>query len=199
MKRTPPPRRFQAAKTKRFQTQRSHRSALALGIALLLIQAITFQTLAIPVHGTPRGSSPTVREGFHGSARHIDSASLPDPRPLPPTQKLKPNAVQAAVIVATNRDSFPDHSNGGKAVQGDVINYSVAVTNTGDANATSVVFNDTVDPNTSTLVGGSPQILFTVTGDTYSDIGNVGIYTASITPSSGQFVTDHYAGANGAT
>ena len=42
----------------------------------------------------------------------------------------QPLAPPAVAITATNRDSFPDHANGGKAIQGDQINYSVAITNT---------------------------------------------------------------------
>ena len=100
-------------------------------------------------------------------------------------------APPAVAITATNRDSFPDHANGGKAIQGDTINYSVAITNTGDTSATGVNFNDTVDVNTSTLVGGSPTILFTMTGDTYSALGNVRIDTSTIAPGSGQTVLEN--------
>src|SRR3989449_7169099 len=154
-----------------FKQSFSHTSSIrAVVEALSLIAAIVSQSLALPTRGaafaTLSGKEIAVTPPIETQPK------LPAPKvfppPIPVTQR--PNAPQAAVIVATNRDSFPDHTNGGKAIQGDVINYSVAITNTGDANATSVVFNDTVDVNTSTLVGGSPQILFTLTGDTYSAI-----------------------------
>src|SRR2546422_3805544 len=138
--------------------------------AMFLVAAILFQSFPAPTRGAVLAKTNPEKKIASDPTSKRQNLPAPKvfPQPAPVTQK--PSAPQAAVIVATNRDSFPDHTNGGKAVQGDVINYSVAITNTGDANATSVVFNDTVDVNTSTLVGGSPQILFTLTGDTYSAI-----------------------------
>src|SRR3712207_9568184 len=52
-------------------------------------------------------------------------------------------------IVATKVDSWDDSlTPDGKAEPGQTITYTVTITNTGDADATGVVFNDTVDPNT---------------------------------------------------
>jgi len=159
-----------------------------------------FQSLAMPGRNVvfakaadPEKKAPSAPRGDQSSAPQKRSTATAQPQRTP-----VPNSPQAPVIVATLRDTFPDHTNGGKAIQGDVINYSVAVTNTGDANATSVVFNDTVDVNTSTLVPLSPQILFTMTGDTYSAIGNVRIDTSTIAPGSGKTVLENDT-PNGAT
>src|SRR5262249_43005178 len=122
-------------------------------------------------------------------AQPLRSAEKALPSPVP-------NALEAIVITATNRDSFPNHGDG-KAHQSDAIDYAVAITNTGDTGATNVVFNDTVDVNTSTLVAGSPAVLFTLTGDTYSAIGNVRLNTSTIS-GTGQHVTDNDT-LNGAT
>jgi uncharacterized repeat protein (TIGR01451 family) len=58
------------------------------------------------------------------------------------------------VITATKVDSFADLNMDGKAEPGATITYTVTITNTGTTDATDVVFNDTVDPNT-TFVPGS--------------------------------------------
>src|SRR5215204_645814 len=77
----------------------------------------------------------------------------------------------APIITATKSDAFPSHPSG-KAEAGDTITYTVQINNSG-TDATGVVFNDTVDANT-TLVPG-----FTTTpvaiDDSYSAVGNVQI------------------------
>src|SRR5258706_4881707 len=160
--------------------------------ALFLVTAIMFQSLALPGRGVvfakaaePESKKAPGTAGASTSSPHERSTATVQPQRTP-----VPNIPQAAAITATNRDSFPNHGDG-KAHQGDTITYSVAVTNTGDANATSVNYADTVDQNTSTLVGGSPTIQFTVAGDTYSAIGNVKIDTSTIAPGSGQTVLEN--------
>jgi uncharacterized repeat protein (TIGR01451 family) len=48
---------------------------------------------------------------------------------------------------------FVDHDGDGRADPGDVVKYTVAITNGGDANAEAIVFTDTPDPNSSLVVG----------------------------------------------
>jgi hypothetical protein len=55
-----------------------------------------------------------------------------------PSRTPVPNAPEAVAITATNRDAFPNHGDG-KAHEGDTITYTVAITNSGDANATGVI------------------------------------------------------------
>src|SRR5882724_11795761 len=166
-------------------------SQRAPGQALFLITAIKFQSLAVPGKETVFAKTTAPEKEIATTSKPVQQkrstpTAMPQRTPVPPA----PNTPQAAAITATNRDSFPNHGDG-KAHAGDTITYSVAVTNTGDANATSVNYADTVDVNTSTLVGGSPTIQFTLAGDTYAAIGNVKIDTATISPGSGQTVLEN--------
>jgi len=64
----------------------------------------------------------------------------PQKRSAPPALPQRtpvPNTPQAVGITVTNKDSFPDHTNGSKAIAGDTITYSVAITNTTAANITA--------------------------------------------------------------
>jgi hypothetical protein len=61
-----------------------------------------------------------------------------------------------------------------KVAPGGTINYTVVISNTGDAAATGVTFADTIDTHT-TLVGGSITVTPIAATDTYSSIGNVGL------------------------
>ena len=85
---------------------------------------------------------------------------------------LAPLPLAAPNIVATKVDSYP--SAPGPANPGEVITYDVTISNTGTADATGVVFNDTIDPNT-TLVPGSVNTQPITTDDTYNVLGNVRI------------------------
>lgn len=58
------------------------------------------------------------------------------------------------ILTATKVDSFDDPDMNGKADPGETITYTITITNIGSTDATGVVFNDTVDPNT-TIVPGS--------------------------------------------
>ncbi|HEU4633864.1 MAG TPA: DUF11 domain-containing protein, partial [Flavisolibacter sp.] len=60
------------------------------------------------------------------------------------------------------------------AVAGDVLNYSVTITNNGLADETNLSFTDNVDPNT-TIVSGSLKTSPVAFDDSYSAIGNVGL------------------------
>jgi uncharacterized repeat protein (TIGR01451 family) len=79
----------------------------------------------------------------------------------------------APALTATKVDSFADPDGDGKAEPGQTITYTVTVTNNG-ADAANVVFNDTVDPNT-TLVPGSVQTQPVAANDSYNVLGNVRI------------------------
>ncbi|MBV9923746.1 MAG: DUF5011 domain-containing protein [Acidobacteria bacterium] len=87
---------------------------------------------------------------------------------------VNPSALVAPSITATKSDSFPDPDNDGNAAPGATITYTVQITNNGGSDATGVVFNDTIDANT-TLVPGSITTTPVAIDDTYSAIGNVQI------------------------
>lgn len=84
------------------------------------------------------------------------------------------NAPSAVNIVATKVDSFTDADGDNKAEPGQVITYDVTITNNGDTDATAVVFNDTVDTNT-TLVPNSVNTQPIAVADAFNVLGNVRI------------------------
>lgn len=76
---------------------------------------------------------------------------------------LTATEAHATLITATKADALVVDNNGnGVANPGDTIHYSFTIQNIGTVDATSVVFTDTIDLNT-TLVPGSPSISATVT------------------------------------
>ena len=84
------------------------------------------------------------------------------------------NAPSAVNIVATKVDTFTDADGDNKAEPGQTITYDVTITNNGDTDATAVVFNDTVDTNT-TLVPGSVNTQPIAVADAFNVLGNVRI------------------------
>jgi hypothetical protein len=101
------------------------------------------------------------------------SAALPAPAPLP---------FFAPGITATKVDSWDDTATpDGKAEPGQVVTYTVTITNNGPDPAQGVQFSDAGDPNTS-LVPGSVQTQPVATADTASAFGNVKISTTNGAP-----------------
>lgn len=84
-----------------------------------------------------------------------------------------PGLAFAPAISATKSDAFPDPDNDGRAAPGDTITYTVQIDNAG-TDANGVVFNDTVDANT-TFVPGSVTTTPLARDDSYAAVGNVGI------------------------
>lgn len=82
------------------------------------------------------------------------------------TENLEDRVLLAAVIGAKLDDQV-----GGTVQAGDGITYLVTLSNTGDANATSVVLSNPLDPNSS-FVAGSTKIGVAAFADTYFVIGN---------------------------
>ena len=79
-----------------------------------------------------------------------------------------PFAPATTVVTATKTDSWDDSATpDGKAEPGETITYDVNISNTGASDATGVVFNDTIDPNT-TLVGGSLRVSPLAFADSYN-------------------------------
>jgi hypothetical protein len=95
-----------------------------------------------------------------------------------------PSAVN---IVATKDDSFPVHPSG-KAEPGDIINYTVNITNTGTTDATGVTFNDTVDGNT-TFVGNSAHAQPQARNESFTAVGNTLLEAGLASPSGNPAVT----------
>ncbi|MDX6694929.1 MAG: hypothetical protein QOF02_2532 [Blastocatellia bacterium] len=95
-----------------------------------------------------------------------------------------PSAVN---IVATKDDSFPVHPSG-KAEPGDIINYTVNITNSGTTDATGVTFNDTVDTNT-TFVGNSAHAQPQARNEAFTTVGNTLLEAGLASPSGAPAVT----------
>ncbi len=92
------------------------------------------------------------------------------------------------VIVAVKVDTLTvDVDADNFADPGDTIRYTNWVTNTGSTDAGAVVFNDTIDSNT-TLAAGSLRTTPIARHDQYASLGNVGI---SVPPASGVLLNDN--------
>jgi hypothetical protein len=79
------------------------------------------------------------------------------------------------LITATKTDALVvDNNNDNVANPGDTLRYTVVISNTGSTDATGVMFNDTVDNNT-TLVPGSVTVTPVAIDDSYTANGNVRI------------------------
>lgn len=88
---------------------------------------------------------------------------------------FSPPALSAPLVSATKNDSLQvDNDSDTDADPGDTIRYTVTISNSGDMTATSSNLNDTVDANTS-LVVGSVKSTPIARNDSYGSIGNVGI------------------------
>jgi uncharacterized repeat protein (TIGR01451 family) len=88
------------------------------------------------------------------------------------------SAPTAAVLTATKTDNRAPGTDPALANPGDTINYTVVISNTGNANATTVSFADTVDPNT-TFVAGSVHASPIAFDDTYDWVGNTQLDTSA--------------------
>ncbi|NTU62360.1 MAG: cadherin-like domain-containing protein, partial [Chloroflexi bacterium] len=89
-----------------------------------------------------------------------------------------PQAPNAVNIVATKRDAVVNDVDGdGRADPGDTLRYTVVITNSGDTDATSVVFNDTIDDNT--VLSGTIKSTPLARNDAYTAVGNMRIALAA--------------------
>ncbi len=101
-----------------------------------------------------------------------------------------PAAIAASDITATKTDTIVGDSLGdGKAQAGDIINYSITVTNNSATDtATGVVLNDTVDTNT-TIVADSIHAQPQARNDAYTAVGNTLLEAGLAAPSGDPAVT----------
>ena len=145
-----------------FVRRRSLRAYAAAFISYVMLagQVAPLALAAAPKPAAPATASPT-------APKTLSAAPMPAPMP-----------VFAPGITATKVDSFPDPNGNGKAEPGDTITYTVTITNSGPDPATGVMFNDSVDANTS-LVPGSITTTPIASPDTATAFGNVRISTAN--------------------
>src|SRR5687768_2133699 len=112
-------------------------------------------------------SSSLATDGSTRGKRNNDFAPVPKPLTVSP-------AVVVPIISATKTDSFADSDMDGKAEPGEIITYSITVTNTGPDPATNLTLNDTVDANTA-LIGASVHSTPIGFNDAFNVLGNVRI------------------------
>jgi len=84
------------------------------------------------------------------------------------------SAFSAFSPFAPNITATKSHTPAGNAHPGDILTYTIVITNSGTSDATGVNFTDTIDPNT-TLVPGSVKTSPVAVDDSYHTIGNVNI------------------------
>ncbi|HEX8560091.1 MAG TPA: Ig-like domain-containing protein [Pyrinomonadaceae bacterium] len=148
------------------------RNLRAYAAALVTYVMLAGQMAPLALAAAPRAARPS-RAGAPPAAE--TAAARPAPAALA-------FAAPTPIIVATKTDAWDDTATpDGKAEPGQTITYTVTVTNTGDAPATGVTFNDSVDPNT-TLVPGSVQTQPIAQPETVSAFGNVRISTDNGAP-----------------
>ena len=117
----------------------------------------------------PGDNSKTVTE-----KRGYAATNVPGPVPAPAPEPF------AATIQATKTAALINDDGDGKADPGtsEKIEYTVTISNTGNADATNVAFTDTIDPHT-TLVAGSVNTQPIADPDTYAASGNIQISVAA--------------------
>ena len=150
-----------------------HATSRAISLSLLLTASIIFQTIPL-----------TNSVAFAQKRKPVQGAPVNSEQPQPPVDTARPQPIVTEkgaplagtpTIVAAKVDAWDDSATpDGKAEPGQVITYSVTITNTGTGDATGVTFTDSVDTNT-TLVAGSISTQPVGFPDTYNVIGNVRI------------------------
>lgn len=95
--------------------------------------------------------------------------------------------LSAVIITATKTDMLSiDADSNSVPSPGDTLFYQITIQNTGDADATNAVFNDTIDNNT-TFVPNSLDTTPLARNDSYSTVGNVQL---SVPAASGVLAND---------
>ena len=83
------------------------------------------------------------------------------------------------IITVTKSDALlTDADNSSGLTPGDTIRYTIEIENTGDINATNVVFDDVIDNQTT--LNGVAHISPIAFDDSYSSLGNVGITVPAV-------------------
>jgi uncharacterized repeat protein (TIGR01451 family) len=154
---------------KRLYSTFSYRNSIILVLSIFIL-------FFLIVSGLPTSSNPMISTtAVEASAEPMASATSTGNvrRSIAATTTAAPFFVP--IISATKVDAiFTDADSDGRADPGDVLMYTVTISNTGPDPATGVNFNDTIDANT-TLVPGSVAASPIAVNDAYNTIGNVNI------------------------
>jgi uncharacterized repeat protein (TIGR01451 family) len=144
---------------------------------LLATLALAFYLIALPLAMKREASAPSIDSGEPTSAM---PASSPVAKKNSMSEIAEPSLPMfAPMITATKVDALAVDVDGDtKADPGDTLMYTVTITNGGPDAAMGVMFNDTIDANT-TLIPSSVNTSPLAFNDTYSAIGNVQISIAA--------------------
>ncbi|CAG0931221.1 Collagenase ColH [Thermoflexales bacterium] len=162
---------------------RGVRLLTALALILSVVPLGTVSAAPIEQLDAWRTTEPSVGEASTGveptrverSTLRADRVAAALPVSAPQNAPQAPNAVN---IVATKRDAVVNDVDGdGRADPGDTLRYTVVITNSGDTDAASVVFNDTIDDNT--VLSGTLKSTPLARNDAYTAVGNVRISLAA--------------------
>src|SRR6185295_891897 len=139
------------------------RYSVAFILCLICLMGLTASVISV----SPTSSSGT--EPLASSAR-VEAAAMATPGKAiaqPLASPLSPQVINTPVTATKS------HTPSGNRMPGDILTYTVVITNTGANAATTVNFTDTIDPNT-TLVPGSLLVSPIAVNDPgYHTIGNV--------------------------
>jgi len=139
---------------------------------------ITFQVIIN--NPLPAGVTQVANHGLV-SSNELPVEPTDDLDTLPDDDETVTPVTAAPVLEATKRDTlFTDADGNGLPSPGDTLLYRITIVNSGNAGATGVTFSDTLDPNTTLVVGSVQTSQGTVTsgnaaGDTSVavDIGTI--------------------------
>lgn len=119
--------------------------------------------------------SPFVRKSLIAASLFAATAAVAAVKYGPVAMADIESVVLVPIITATKTGALQTDANGNGVVNpGDALRYTVTLNNTGPDPATGVMFDDTIDANT-TFVPGSLVASPVAVNDAYSTIGNVGI------------------------
>ena len=99
-----------------------------------------------------------------------DTETLADPTI---TTVVVPEPASAPDITASKTDLLPDNNSDGQVSPGDTLTYTIAIANNGNEAASSVIFSDTLDLNTTLVVSSVTTTQGTVTSGNNEDDSSV--------------------------
>jgi uncharacterized repeat protein (TIGR01451 family) len=123
---------------------------------------ITFDVLVAT--SLPPGVKQVVNQGIVGS---IELPTVPTNDPSTPTPgdpTVTPLVIQPALEATKQASLFGDADKNGVVSPGDTILYDITIRNTGNEDATGVIYSDTPDSNTTLEVGSVQTSVGAVTG-----------------------------------
>src|ERR1041384_8207524 len=155
------------------ETMKSARGSFASRYSVAFILCLVCLMLTI---GSVISSSRTTPFAGAALTSTVSAETSTTLAPREPLNSMLPSP--ANPFVNTTVTATKSHTPTGNRMPGDILTYTVVITNTGAADATGVIFSDTIDPHT-TLVPGSVNSSPVAFDDTYTASGNIPIAPAT--------------------